>query len=136
MKEYEYDPIDSGRRALSIGLVSLPHCSLLMACIGSPYTALLRSTCDDASTEGNSPKNCLEGSCSSLLLLRPCLELVGKLCGCFRIELQLLVHAWGLPVKWTGLKLLVYVWYLPAQRIALYLQSLSYLAFAMGLNCC
>jgi hypothetical protein len=53
MKEYKYDPADSGRGALSIHLL----CSTLLffvnnvACVGLPYIALLSSTCDNAAQE-------------------------------------------------------------------------------------
>ena len=61
MKENKYDPTDSGRWALSFGLV----CSALPffakgthACIGSPYIALLSSTCYNTAVERDTPKNC------------------------------------------------------------------------------
>ena len=77
MKEYKYDPTDSGRWALSIGLV----CSTSLfrhACIGSPYIALLSSTCGNAAIERNLPKNCIWGSCGSLAPLQPCFRVVGE----------------------------------------------------------
>jgi hypothetical protein len=55
MKEYNYDPTDSGRQALSFGL----FCSTSLffdkdACIGSLYIELSSSTCGNAAIARNS----------------------------------------------------------------------------------
>ena len=54
MKEYKYDPRDCGRQALSIGLVcsaSLFFANNSNGLTGSPYIALLSSTCGNAAIE-------------------------------------------------------------------------------------
>ena len=110
MKEYKYDPTDSGRQALSIGLV----CSTLLFFDNGTHVLVhltqLSSTCGTTAIERNSSKNCSWGSCSSLPLLWPCLRQVGGSGSSFRIKLQLLDRDWCLPAERTGLKLLVCMW--------------------------
>jgi hypothetical protein len=61
MKECKYDPTDSGRRALSFGLV----CSASLLFFGNNthvlvhLTQLLSLTCGNTAIERNLPKNCL-----------------------------------------------------------------------------
>ena len=58
MKEYKYDPTDSGRQALSIGLV-YSYFLIMTSLYWFAHTALLSSTCSNAAIKRNSPKNCL-----------------------------------------------------------------------------
>jgi len=110
MKEYKYDPTDSGRGTLV--WFALPRYSSLTTHthIWLPYIELLSSTCNNAAIDRNSSKSCLWGSCGTLPLLQPHLKLIGESCTFFRIELELLVHAWCLPVRKTGLQLLGCIW--------------------------
>lgn len=48
MKEYKYDPVDSGREALSLSLVCSTSQFFPKDSIGFPYTVLLISTSGDA----------------------------------------------------------------------------------------
>ena len=69
IKEYRYDPTDSGRGALNIGLIcstSLFFVNNVLYCFA--FHSKLSSTCDNSNVERNSPKNYSWGSCGSLLL--------------------------------------------------------------------
>jgi len=70
-----------------------PFFSKDTACIGSPYIALLSSTCDKAAMERSSPKNCSWGSCSSLSLLWPDLRTVSSMVVSSRVKYSCLVSA-------------------------------------------
>ena len=96
IKHYKYDPTDSGRWALSIGLV----CSVsLFFAKDSHVLAHLTPCCWAQHMVSlplrDSPKNCSWGSCSILPPPRPRLRPVGERGGFFRIELQLLP---GIPL--------------------------------------